>query len=218
MSAASTRAMRVLVVDDDADTVESTALMLQGDGHEVATASDTLHTLVRAMSFRPELILLDLAMPRTDGFQLARQIRQLPLRTTPYLVAVTGHERPAEVLLSAAAGFDLHLVKPVDLDAFRELTLVLDTSRRLTERFRELADQKHAITTVLMFQQIDMANLYLDSARIARVDGLRERYISHAQRAYIRFARWLETGACPDDRIDEAISALRALSQRLCPF
>jgi hypothetical protein len=69
-----------------------------------------------------------------------------------------------------------------------------------------------------MFQQIDMANLYLDSARTARVDGLRERYISHAQRAYIRFARWLETGACPDDRIDEAISALRALSQRLCPF
>jgi CheY-like chemotaxis protein len=218
MSAASARAMRVLVVDDDADTVESTALMLQSDGHEVATANDTLHTLVRVMSFHPELVLLDLSMPKIDGFRLARQIQQLPLRTTPCLVAVTGHERPADALWSAAAGFDLHLVKPVGLDAFRELTLALETSRRLTERFRELAGQKHAITTVLMFQQIEMANIYLDSATITHVDGLRDRYVSHAQRAYIRFAKWLNTGACPDDRIDEGIAALRALSLRLSAF
>ena len=82
MSAASARAMRVLVVDDDADTVESTALMLQSDGHEVATADDTLHTLVRVMSLHPELVLLDLSMPKIDGFRLARQIQHLPLRTT----------------------------------------------------------------------------------------------------------------------------------------
>ena len=54
--------LRVLVVNDDSDTVESTTLMLQGDGHGVATTKDTLHTLIRAMSFRPELVLLDLSV------------------------------------------------------------------------------------------------------------------------------------------------------------
>ena len=218
MSAASARAMRVLVVDDDADTVESTARMLQGDGHEVATAKDTLNTLVRVMSFRPELVLLDLSMPRVDSFRLARQIQNLPLRTTPYLVAVTGREKPEDALWSAAAGFDLQLIKPIGLDAFRELMLALHTSQRLTERLRELAGQKHAITTVLMFQQIEMANICLDSATITRIDGLRERYVSHARRACNRVAAWLDTGACPEDRIDEGIGALRALRERLTCF
>jgi hypothetical protein len=131
---------------------------------------------------------------------------------------VTGQGTPEDTLWSATAGFDLHLSKPVGLDAFRELTLVLDTAQRLTERFRELANQKHAITTVLMFQQIEMANIYLDSAMITRVDGLKERYVSHARRAYTRVASWLDRGACPDDRIHEGIFALRALGERLSAF
>jgi CheY-like chemotaxis protein len=209
------RSMRVLVVDDHVDTVQSTALMLSLDGHAVEIATDGIRGIERAASSHPEMALLDLAMPNLDGFELARQIRRLPLQPPPYLVAVTGFARPDDKRRCAEAGFDLHLTKPVAPETFRELASLLDSSRRITERSRELAVQSYAIATSLIFLQLEMANLYLDSAATTRIDGYKERYVAHAKQAYERAASWLHSGVCTNDRIRAAVEALAALRQRL---
>jgi CheY-like chemotaxis protein len=215
MSSTPAHAMRVLVVDDYSDTVESAAILLGVEGHEVATANDGPEALARVAAFQPELVLLDLAMPGMDGFEVARQVQQLPLATAPYLVAVTGYGTPADRRRCAEAGFDLHLTKPIDLDAFRELPLLLDTSRRLAEHSRQLVIQNRALTTALTLQHLEMANLYLDSAAITGIDGRKELYVAHAKQACERVATWLQSGACTNDRMRAVAEALAALRQRL---
>ena len=91
-----TRAMRVLVVDDYPDTVESTALLLKLGGHEIETAKDGVQAIERAASFRPDLVLLDLGLPALDGLAVARRIQDLALPPKPYLVAVSGYAKPQD--------------------------------------------------------------------------------------------------------------------------
>jgi two-component system CheB/CheR fusion protein len=112
---------RILVVDDSVDAAESLARWLQLYGHSTATANDGRTALDVARSFRPEVVLLDIGLPGMDGYEVARRLRQQPETAPALLVALTGYGHEEHRLRSRQAGFDAHLVKPVDLKAMQEL-------------------------------------------------------------------------------------------------
>jgi len=184
---AASRSMRVMVVDDSADTVEAMAMLFRLDGHEVVTAGSGMGALVLAPLFRPELILLDIGMPDQDGHAVAQRIQRLALPRRPYLVAVTGYGTTDDKRRCAQAGFDLHLTKPVGGETFFGLVALLQTSRSLVERSRVLTARNRAVATELMLAQLEMANTYLDTAAITSVpDSMRITHSAHASRAHER--------------------------------
>ena len=107
---------RILIADDNPDVAESFEVMLQMFGHDVRTAFDGLEALEKAEEFRPDIIVLDVGMPKLDGYETARRIRQKVWGQDVVLIAVTGWGNEKDKTLSAEAGFDVHLVKPVDAD------------------------------------------------------------------------------------------------------
>jgi CheY-like chemotaxis protein len=113
---ASPSGCRVLVVDDNADAAESLALLLRIQGHDVRTASDGPAALEAAEIFRPEVVLLDLGLPKMSGYEVARLLRQQPESEGIRLLALTGYGQEDDHRRSREAGFDAHLVKPVDLE------------------------------------------------------------------------------------------------------
>ncbi len=113
--------MRVLILGDDADNAEAMGMLLQVLGHEVRTEMDPLHGMEAALEFGPALVLLDLSMPRLDGWALARQMRLQPELARVRLVAVSGYGSSEDRLHSVKAGFEAHLVKPVELDELNVL-------------------------------------------------------------------------------------------------
>jgi len=108
------RDRRILVVDDDLDAAESLALLLSRIGADVHIAHDGASALAAAEWFDPRAILLDLTMPGMDGYQVAQHLRNRP-GPSPMLVALTGWSGQEDRARSQEAGFDHHLVKPVDL-------------------------------------------------------------------------------------------------------
>lgn len=109
-------ARRVLVVDDNRDAAESMAAMLQILGHEARTAHDGAAAVDAAEGFRPDLILMDVGMPRLNGYDATRRIRERPWGRSVTVVALTGWGQEGDRAQSRAAGCDGHLVKPVHLD------------------------------------------------------------------------------------------------------
>ncbi len=106
-------ARRVLVVDDNADAADLLCDILRGLGHEVRVARDGLAALAEVASFHPEVLLLDIGLPGLDGYEVAARVRHAD-REQPLLVAVTGYGQASDRRRSLEAGFDHHLVKPVD--------------------------------------------------------------------------------------------------------
>ncbi len=111
------RGRRVLVVDDNEDACKSLARLLRLIGHEVRTAHDGPTTLALLPEFAADAVLLDIGLPGMDGYQIARAIRGQPAGQRMMLVALTGYGQEEDRRRSRDAGFDHHLVKPVDLDA-----------------------------------------------------------------------------------------------------
>ena len=107
---------RVLLVDDNADSSEPLSLLLQSRGHETRVAIDGISAIALADEFRPDFVLLDLGLPLMDGFEVARRLRQQPYGSDLVLVALTGWAGKEIRTKAAEAGFDYHLVKPVDWD------------------------------------------------------------------------------------------------------
>ena len=105
---------RVMVVEDNPDIAETTATMLAIFGHAVCVARDGIQALLRAEEFAPEVVLLDIGLPQMDGYEVARRLRQLPQMQQALLVALTGYGQPADRERGREAGFDEHLLKPVD--------------------------------------------------------------------------------------------------------
>ena len=111
---------RLLVADDNPDTVEMMRLMLSLQGHDVRTAPDGMAAVDLAERMRPQIVLLDIGMPRMDGYEAARRIRAL-LGHRVVLVALTGWGQDEDRQRSAEAGFDHHLTKPPDPEAIERL-------------------------------------------------------------------------------------------------
>jgi PAS domain S-box-containing protein len=115
---------RVLVVDDNVDAAVMLAALLESHGHMTRTAHNGSHALAAMRSFRPEVVLLDIGMPGMTGHDVARHIRALGTTPRPFIVAITGWGTHEDVQRSLEAGFDLHLVKPVEeaqlLEVLRE--------------------------------------------------------------------------------------------------
>jgi PAS domain S-box-containing protein len=105
---------RILVVDDNVDAAMALNLLLKSLGHETCMAYDGAQALKIAAEFRPDIVLLDIGMPGLDGYEVARQLRQLRQAGYLRIVAITGWGQESDRQRSHEAGFDLHLVKPVD--------------------------------------------------------------------------------------------------------
>ena len=112
---------RVLVADDNRDGAELLARVLKTLGHQVATAFDGHQAVELAESFRPDVCLFDIGMPRLNGFDAAREVRRRPWGEGMFLIALTGWGAEEDRRRSREAGFDRHLVKPVEPAALREL-------------------------------------------------------------------------------------------------
>jgi PAS domain S-box-containing protein len=119
---------RILVVDDNRDSAESMAEMLRTFGSEVALAYDGVEAVEKAESFRPEVILMDIGMPRLNGLDATRRIRERPWGREIKIAALTGWGQEGDRAKSREAGCDGHLVKPVDLDQLQKLLTELTTA------------------------------------------------------------------------------------------
>jgi CheY-like chemotaxis protein len=116
-----TRSRRVLVVDDNHDAAQSLAMMLRVMGHDTQTAFDGLEAVHAAATYRPDVVLLDIGLPRMDGYEVARQIRKREWGNTMLLTALTGWGQDEDKERSKVAGFDHHLTKPVDPETLSKL-------------------------------------------------------------------------------------------------
>lgn len=126
---AATGGHRVLVVDDNEDVVTSMQTLLTSLGNEVQTASNGMDAVEAAAAFHPDVVMLDLRMPRMNGYDAARQIRSQPWGKKMVLVAHTGWGQEENRRKTQEAGFDYHLVKPVGSDTLEEILAGLPVSR-----------------------------------------------------------------------------------------
>ena len=120
---------RILVVDDNEDSATSMALMLQLTGNEVRAAHDGLEAVALAEQFRPQVILMDIGMPRLNGYEATRRIREQPWGRGMIILALTGWGQDVDRARSKEAGCDGHLVKPVNLPDLEALLADLKTGR-----------------------------------------------------------------------------------------
>ena len=129
---------RILLADDNRDSLESLALLLELQGNEVRTAPDGAHAVAEAEKFRPDVALLDVGMPRMNGYDACRLIRAQEWGRNMLLVALTGWGQEADRARSQEAGFDQHFVKPVDP---KVLLRYLDRHSAKREELRKAAGQ-----------------------------------------------------------------------------
>jgi len=116
---------RILVVDDNPDAAESLAALLQIEGHDVRFVLDGEEAIAVAEQFPPDVMILDLGMPRVNGYEVARRIQAKPWGKQVFMVALSGWGQADERLRTQAAGFDAHFVKPIAPEALHQL---LETS------------------------------------------------------------------------------------------
>lgn len=112
---------RVLVVDDNKDTADSLAVLLQVKGHDTRIAYDGLKAVEAAATFRPDVVLLDIGLPKLSGYDVARRIRHQPWGESVVLIAQTGWGQEEDKIQAQDAGFNFHLVKPLDIAALENL-------------------------------------------------------------------------------------------------
>ena len=113
--------LRILEVDDSRDAAESLAMLLKLNGHTVDIANDGLLALQSAEQRRPDLIFMDIGMPKLNGYDAASRIRAAPWGNDITLVAISGWGQDSDRAKSKAAGFDAHLVKPVEFSALEQI-------------------------------------------------------------------------------------------------
>ena len=120
-----TKGWRLLVVDDNVDSAEILSTLLRMSGHEVWTEFTGPTALESAATHSPDVILMDIGLPGLNGYEVARRVRQYPRLKEVRLVAMTGYGQESDVQLAKEAGFDEHLLKPVDFLKVKELLTTL---------------------------------------------------------------------------------------------
>ena len=128
MTSAGDGMLRVLVVDDNHDAADTLAMLLEMMGHDVKTANDGLEAIKVAKSELPQVVLLDIGMPGMNGYDVARKLREQPETRGVVLVAMTGWGQDEDRARSKEAGFDHHLVKPVEPSVLSTLLAQLAAS------------------------------------------------------------------------------------------
>ena len=124
------RALRILIADDDKDTVQTLAAILEDEGHKVSSVYQALEVVSAVQSFQPEAVILDIAMPKMNGYDIAKEIR-LRFTNRPLLIAISGLlNKEGDALLSKARGFDHHLPKPCNPDELLYLLAPVMRQRR----------------------------------------------------------------------------------------
>jgi DNA-binding response OmpR family regulator len=124
------RALRILIADDDKDTVQTLAAILEDEGHKVSPVYHALEVVPAVQSFQPEAVILDIAMPKMNGYDIAKEIR-LRFTNRPLLIAISGLlNKEGDALLSKARGFDHHLAKPCNPDELLYLLAPVMRQRR----------------------------------------------------------------------------------------
>jgi PAS domain S-box-containing protein len=113
--------LRILVVDDNRDSAEMLSMVLKALGNETCTAHDGLEAIDMAAEYRPDIVFMDIGMPKLNGYEAARRIREQPWGKRMVLVALTGWGQEEDKQRTKEAGFDHHLVKPVEPDILRRL-------------------------------------------------------------------------------------------------
>jgi CheY-like chemotaxis protein len=108
---------RVLIVDDNADAADSLAMLLQALNHDTRVAYNGMEALACVEAFKPQTGLIDIGLPGMNGYEVAKRMRAMPNLSGLRLIALTGYGQPEDYERSKEAGFDDHLVKPVDLSA-----------------------------------------------------------------------------------------------------
>jgi len=112
---------RILVVDDNTDGADTLSLLLRLVGHEVHTRYSGRDALRAAEELRPEVVIMDLAMPDLDGYETCQRLRRQAAGTHLTIIALSGYDQEEDRRQSLAAGFDAHLVKPVDLGVLKQM-------------------------------------------------------------------------------------------------
>jgi CheY-like chemotaxis protein len=125
--------LRVLVVDNDRDTADTMAMLLRHSSCEVSVFYNGLSAIEEARRFRPHAMLVDLALPAIDGYEVAERIRERPELDDVFLAALTGYADKKHHDVGLAAGFDEYLVKPISLDS---LGTFLEKVRKIFNEIR----------------------------------------------------------------------------------
>jgi CheY-like chemotaxis protein len=133
--------LHVLIVDDNEDAADSLGVLMDLWGHDHRVAYDGASGLELARAYRPDCLLLDIDMPRMDGYALARRLRQEPGLEGAKLVALTAYSDELHTRRALEAGFDFHLVKPADLAELERILAMLNEVIRLASKTEELAKQ-----------------------------------------------------------------------------
>jgi CheY-like chemotaxis protein len=128
------RRFRILVVDDNHDSALSLAMMLSIMGHETRTAHDGESAVETAESFLPEVVLLDIGLPKLNGYEVAQRIREQAWGASMFLIAVTGWGQEEDRQRSSEVGLNVHMVKPVEPAALEKLLAELPPSPTLQEQ------------------------------------------------------------------------------------
>jgi CheY-like chemotaxis protein len=122
---------RILIVDDNFDGADSLAMLLEELGHETRQAHDGLAAIAEVERMRPDAVLLDIGLPKLNGYEVCRRIRDQPWGKNITLIALTGWGQDDDRNRSQEAGFDAHLVKPVDHERLMKLLAAVPAGRRL---------------------------------------------------------------------------------------
>jgi CheY-like chemotaxis protein len=120
-NAAAAGGRRIMIVEDNVDSADTMQVLLGLSGYDARTAYDGAAALKLAREFMPQVVLCDIGLPDKDGYQLARELRELPETRAAFLVALTGYGNAEDKRLATAAGFDAFQVKPVEPDALNAL-------------------------------------------------------------------------------------------------
>jgi CheY-like chemotaxis protein len=120
--------VRILIVDDSRDTCESLVILTKLWGHEPRVAHEATEALEAFLDFRPQVVLLDIGLPGTNGWEVGARIRDMDNEGHAILVAVSGHAREEDRERSLRSGFDAHLVKPCSPQKLKELLAKVDNA------------------------------------------------------------------------------------------
>jgi len=144
---AGNRIFRVLVVDDNRDAADSLAVLLRTWGYDYRVSYDGATALKTALEYRPDCLLLDIGLPKMDGYTVARRLREHPEFSKVKLVALTAYADKTHTQRIRETGFDHHVVKPADIDDLKRLLTMMEQVLRLASQTEELARQNVALAS-----------------------------------------------------------------------